>query len=334
MEFRDYYATLGVAKTASDDEIRKAYRKLARQYHPDLNPGDKDAEARFKAINEAHEVLGKKETRRKYDELGANWRAYETAGAEGAGPQAGGGWNPFGAPGGAGAGGRRRSRPMTAEEMRDLFGQDDPFSDFFHTFFGGAAGPQAGAGTRPGRQPMRGHDLEQPLELTLEEACAGAARRLAMSLDGANRTVDVRIPAGVKDGARVRVAGEGLPSSSGGQAGDLYLKVRIAPHRTFERRGDDLHTRVPMALTTAVLGGEATVRTLDGAEVRVKVPELTAPGRVFRLRGRGMPIVGRPDARGDLYAAAEITLPVRLSPEEREHYEALRTLTLDQEPHR
>ena len=325
MEFRDYYATLGVAKTASDDEIKRAYRKLARQYHPDLNPGDKTAEARFKEINEAHEVLGNTENRKKYDELGANWRAYESAARDG-GAQPGGAWSVhFGGPGGG------RSRPMTAEEMHDLFGQGDPFSDFFHTFFGGGFEAQGRRGARPGRRPQPGRDVEQPVELTLEEAYAGTARRLQMSFDGTSRAVEVRIPAGVKDGARVRATGEGLPSSSGGAAGDLYLKVRIAAHPAFERRGDDLHTRVPMPLTTAVLGGEATVRTLDGGGVRVKVPELTQPGRVFRLRGRGMPIVGRGDARGDLYAAAEVQLPKRLTPEAKAHFEALKALDLDQE---
>jgi len=325
MEFRDYYATLGVAKTASDEEIKRAYRKLARQYHPDLNPGDKAAEARFKEINEAHEVLGHKENRKKYDELGANWRAYESAARDG-GAQPGAGWSvPFGGPG------RGRSRPMTAEEMHDLFGQGDPFSDFFHTFFGGGFEAPGRTGARAERRPQPGRDVEQPVELTLEEAYAGTARRLQMSIDGTSRSVEVRIPAGVKDGARVRAAGEGLPSPSGGPAGDLYLKVRIAAHPTFERRGDDLHTRVPMPLTTAVLGGEATVRTLDGGSVRVKVPELTQPGRVFRLRGRGMPIVGRGEARGDLYAAAEVQLPKRLTPDAKAHFEALKALDLDQE---
>jgi DnaJ-class molecular chaperone len=324
MEFRDYYATLGVDRTASDDEIRKAYRKLARQYHPDLNPGDQASEARFKEINEAHEVLGKKENRKKYDELGANWRQQTPPdGAGGARP--GGGWSAhFGGEGG-------RSRPMSAEEMHDLFGQGDPFSDFFHTFFGGGGGAAAGAarGPRARRRPTPGRDVEQPVELTLEEAFHGTSRKLRLSADGADETIDVRIPAGVKDGARVRAAGKGLPSTSGGPAGDLYLRVRLLPHPSFERRGNDLHTRLPLPIATAVLGGEATVRTLDGADVRLKVPETTPAGRVFRLRGRGMPVVGKDDERGDLYAAADLRLPATLSPEARRHYEALQALDQD-----
>lgn len=319
MEFRDYYSTLGVAKTASDDDIKRAYRKLARQFHPDLNPGDKTAEARFKEINEAHEVLGNKANRKKYDELGANWRAYEQGAAPNAGAGAGpAGWNVhFG-------GGGRRGRTMTPEEMQDLFGQGDPFSDFFHTFFGGGFETRgSGGGSRPRRQAP-GRDVEQPVDLTLAEAFSGTTRRLAMQIDGTSRTVEVRIPAGVKDGARVRAAGEGLPSSSGGPAGDLYLKVRIAPHASFERRGDDLHTKAPMSLSTAVLGGETAVATLDGGTLRLKVPELTQPGRVFRVRGRGMPIVGRTD-RGDLYATADVTLPRTLTPEMRQLFEALRS---------
>jgi DnaJ-class molecular chaperone len=319
MEFRDYYATLGVKKDASDDEIKRAYRKLARKYHPDVNPGDAKAEARFKDINEANAVLSNPDSRRKYDELGADWRAYESAGP--AGRAAGGpgaGWSMHFGGGPAG-----RTRTMTPEEMQDLFGHGDPFSDFFHTFFGGAAGPG-----RPGRRtaPARGRDVEQPIELTLEEAFSGTSRRIAMTRDGQTRTVEVRIPAGVKDGARVRASGEGLPSSTGGAAGDLYLPVRLAPHPVFERRDNDLYARVPIDIPVAVLGGEAAVPTLGGSPVRLKVPELTRQGRVFRLRSHGMPILGRAGERGDLYATVDVRVPERLSPEARKHYEALLAL--------
>jgi curved DNA-binding protein len=323
MEFKDYYATLGVDKTTSDAEIKRAYRKLARQYHPDLNPGDKTAEAKFKEINEANEVLSDPEKRRKYDELGANWRMYDQAQRDGAQPGAPPGWSVnFG--GGSGGG---SYRTMTPEEMEELFGTDDPFSDFFHTFFGGAS-PGDGGGARSGRtrapRARRGHDLESTVDLTLEEAFTGTTRRLAMTRDGKERIVDVRIPAGVKDGARVRAAGEGTAGSAGGSSGDLFLNVRIRPHPRFERRGQDLHTRVPVPVTTAVLGGEMSVPTLAGSTLRLKVPELTANGRVFRLRGHGMPTVGKPDERGDLYATVDVQLPSSLSDEERKHYEALK----------
>jgi DnaJ-class molecular chaperone len=328
MEFKDYYSTLGVAKTATDKEIKQAYRKLARKHHPDVNPGDKSAEARFKELNEAYEVLGDPAKRRKYDELGANWRLYEQAGAgAGAGPNAGGGWNVnFG-----GGGGRGGFRTMTEDEMREMFGDGDPFSDFFHTFFGGggpmgAGGPAGGAdqARRASRARSRqGRDVEHELALGLEDAYHGATRRLAMSFDGQSRTVDVRIPPGVGDGSRVRVGGEGEKGTGGGQSGDLYLRIRLLPHPRFERKGRDLYTHVAVPLTTAVLGGEAEVTTLAGKPLRLKVPPTTQNGQVFRLKGHGMPLVGKPGEYGDLFATIDVELPRSMTPEQRTHFEAL-----------
>jgi DnaJ-class molecular chaperone len=316
MQFQDYYATLGVPKTASEADIKRAYRKLARKYHPDLNPGDKSAEARFKEVNEAHEVLGDPEKRRKYDELGANWRAYE----QGAPPPGQGGWTPY-----AGGPGGTSYRTMTPEEVQEMFGDADPFSDFFHTFFGGAAPTAGGARPRAAR-PRRGRDVEGRVDLTLEEAFTGTTRRLSMSQNGQTRNVEVRIPAGVKDGARVRAAGEGERGPEGGSPGDLFLGVHVRPHQRFDRKGQDLETRVQVPVTTAVLGGEVAVPTLSGSTLRLKIPELTRSGRVFRLRGHGMPEVGKPDERGDLFAVVDITMPAELTPDERRHYEALRAL--------
>jgi DnaJ-class molecular chaperone len=326
MEFKDYYQTLGVSKTASDKEIKQAYRKLARKHHPDVNPGDKTAEARFKEINEAYEVLGDPDKRKKYDELGANWRMYEQAQQQGAGfggganPFSGGAWNiNMGGPGGY--------RTMTEEEMHELFGNEDPFSDFFRTFFGGG-GPREGAGrARQGRAPrtQKGRDIEHEVELTLEEAYHGATRRISIKQGGHARSVDVRIPVGVKDGSRVRAAGEGESGSNGGASGDLYLRVRIRPHPVFERKGTDLHTTVAVPVTTAVLGGEAQVPTITGS-VRLKIPETTQSGQVFRLKGHGMPTVGKPDDRGDLYATVDVQLPRALSREQRSLYEGLAKL--------
>ena len=314
MDYKDYYAALGVQKTASDEEIKKAYRKLARTHHPDLNPGDKAAEARFKEINEANEVLGDKEKRRQYDELGANWRQYAQQ-AEAGGAR--GGWHP-------GAGGAQY-RTVSPEEMEDLFGGGGGgFSDFFQTFFSGEAGPRADS--RRGRQarPRRGSDVEALAELTLEEAFTGTTRRVAVPRDAGDRAVEVRIPAGIKDGARVRAAGEGAQAAGG--SGDLYLRVRVHPHPRFERRERDLHTRVAVPVTTAVLGGEVSVPTLSGSTLRLRIPELTQTGRIFRLRGHGMPAVGKPDERGDLYATVDVQIPQALNDEERRHYEALRGL--------
>jgi curved DNA-binding protein len=325
MEFKDYYQTLGVSKTSSDKEIKQAFRKLARKLHPDVNPGDKSAEARFKEINEAYEVLGDPDKRKKYDELGANWRLYEQAQQQGQpwpgspygdAPGQGGAWTINMGPGGY--------RTMTPEEMQELFGNEDPFSDFFRTFFGGGGGGREGARTRASRSPrtQKGRDIEHEVELTLEEAFHGTTRRMSIKQNGHTRSVDVRIPQGVKDGSRVRAAGEGESGSNGGAAGDLYLRVRIRPHAVFERKGDDLYTTIAVPVTTAVLGGEAQVPTVTGP-VRLKIPETTQSGQVFRLRGHGMPIVGKGDERGDLYATVDVQLPRSLTREQREHYEAL-----------
>ena len=328
MDFKDYYATLGVAKTASEKEIKQAYRKLARKHHPDVNPGDKSAESKFKSINEAYEVLGDPAKRKKYDELGANWRMYEQAGAgaPGGGPPPG--WNVnYGA--GPGSGGGGGFRTMTEEEMREMFGDSDPFSDFFHTFFGGAVGQEESArrtrGAR-GRGARRGRDVEQEIELGLDDVYRGVTRRLMFTLGGQNRSVDVRIPAGVGDGSRVRIAGEGEPGSGGAPNGDLYLRIRLTPHPTFERKGHDLYVRVSIPLTTAVLGGEATVQTIAGKSLRLKIPPTTQHGQMFRLKGHGMPVPGKTGEHGDLYATADVQLPRQLTPEQRSHFEALQKL--------
>jgi curved DNA-binding protein len=329
MEFKDYYQTLGVAKTASEKEIKQAYRKLARKFHPDVNPGDKGAEAKFKEINEANEVLGDPDKRKKYDELGANWRMYEQA-QQGGQPWPGGG-SPFDPSGQGGAwninmgGGPGGYRTMTEEEMQELFGDQDPFSDFFKTFFGGGGAREAGRARAGRARSQKGRDIEHPVDLTLEEAFHGATRRISIKQGGHARSVDVRIPPGVKDGSRVRAAGEGEAGANGGPSGDLYLRVQTRPHPVFERKGDDLHTTIGVPVTTAVLGGEAQVPTINGS-VRLKIPETTQSGQVFRLKGHGMPVVGKPETRGDLYATVDVQLPRSLTSEQREAYERLAKL--------
>src|SRR6266511_2740703 len=320
MEFKDYYATLGVSKNASDKEIKQAFRKLARKYHPDVNPGDKASEARFKEINEANEVLADPEKRKKYDELGANWRMYEQATQAG---QAGGAsplggqwaWN-------QGSGGFRQ---MSPEEVEAMFGDEEsPFSDFFRTFFGGEAEPRPRGGRARAPRNQKGRDVEHEIELSLQEALHGSVQRLSIQHDGQARNVEVRIPAGVTDGSRVRVSGEGGRGSGSGPSGDLFLRVRLRPEPGFERKGRDLYTKVRVPVTTAVLGGEVDVPTLGGKALRLKIPQNTQNNQVFRLRGHGLPAIGKPEDRGDLYATVDVALPQTLTEEARKHWEALK----------
>ena len=320
MEFRDYYATLGVAKTASEKEVKQAFRRLARKHHPDVNPGNSAAEAKFKEINEAYEVLGDAEKRRKYDELGANWKAYEQAQRQGFDPGAGGnpfgggGW-PFGggAQGGGQGGGYRQVSP---EEFQQMFGDGaNPFSDFFTTFFGGGQ-PDAGRGRARGRRHPAPQEHE--LAITLEEAVMGTTRRVTLNGGSGERSLEVRFPAGIRDGQKVRAASD---------AGDVFFRVRLAPHPRFETRGDhDLAMRVPVALPVAVIGGEVEVQPLVGARIRARVPPGTKHGAVLRLRGHGRPVLGQAGQRGDLLVTLELQVPTDLTPEERRHYEALAEL--------
>jgi curved DNA-binding protein len=324
VEFQDYYALLGVPKTASEKEIRSAYRKLARQLHPDVNPGNTEAEAKFKHINEAYEVLSDPEKRKKYDELGSRWKEYESwqraqtaaAAAGGQGQQQPFDWSDFGRQG-TPAGGRYDYRTVSPEDLQDLFGDDQPFSDFFGTFFGG--GPVGGSAGRRQPRPRSGADLEYPLEVTLEEAYRGATRTLELQLgDGQTRRLEVKIPSGVTNGSRIRVVGQGSPGRSGGRAGDLYLVTSVLPDPRFERHGDDLRTKVSAPLATMVLGGEVAVPTPDGRRLALKIPSGTQDGRVFRLRGQGMPHLRQPNQRGDLHAEVHARLPEQVSDRQRQ----------------
>jgi curved DNA-binding protein len=318
MDYKDYYKILGVAKTASSKEIKSAYRRLARKHHPDVNPGDKVAEARFKDINEAYEVLSDTEKRKLYDELGPRWQEYQQYGAD---PRTAGQYPSAQ----SGAGGRQRTqyRTMTEQEMHDLFGDDAPFSDFFYSIFG-----QQGAGRSPRQAARRGSDLEHEVEVTLEEAATGTQRVLQwQDQDGKTRRIEARIPAGVDDGSRVRLSGQGMPGSGDSAlAGDLYLVVRVLPHPLFERTGADVRVKCPVELTTAVLGGEVTVPTPRGTKLAVKIPAETQNNRVIRLRGQGMPVLGNLEKRGDLLVQVEAILPTHLSDEERALFERLAAL--------
>jgi curved DNA-binding protein len=317
MEFRDYYATLGVPKTASAKEIKQAFRRLARKHHPDVNPGSSGAETKFKELNEAYEVLGDPEKRRKYDELGANWKAYEQAQQAGYDPRGGGapfgGWSPAGgAPGGG-------YRTVSPEEFQEMFGEGaNPFSDFFTTFFGGSEADAGGARPRTRARRHAHPPQEHELPISLEEAFAGTTRKVTLTGPDGERSLEVRFPAGIREGQKVR-------APSGG--GDVFFRVRLTPHPRFEARGDhDLATRVPIAIPVAVLGGEVEVTPLVGTRVRARVPAGTRHGAVLRLRGHGRPVLGKAGERGDLLVTLEIQVPTELTPEERAHYEALAAL--------
>ena len=316
MEFQDYYAVLGVKRDATEKEIRAAFRKLARKHHPDVNPGNSEAEEKFKQINEAYEVLSDSEKRQKYDAMGSRWREYERTQATPGGAQG----QPFNwsAYAGGNGGSRREYRTAGGEDFADMFGDQSGFSDFFETFFSGVGTtpPQGGRRTSGTR---RGRDLEHRLEVTLAEAYSGAERLLTMQTpDGTETRLRVKIPPGVRDGSRIRLAGKGARGQNGGPSGDSYLVVSVRPERRFERKGDDLVTRLQAPLTTMLLGGQVRVPKPDGKELALKIPEGTQDGRVFRLSHQGMPRLEDPKRRGDLQVEVHALLPERLTQRQRD----------------
>jgi len=330
MAEKDYYNILGVSRNASEKEIKQAFRRLARKYHPDVNPGDKSAEERFKQISEAYEVLSDKDKRKKYDQFGNQWQYADQF---------------------AKAGGR--GTPFQDFDFGDLFGGGART----YSFSGGGLdslfdemlrGGRAGTYTRR-TQSRRGRDIEHPVEVTLEEAFTGTSRILSLQSEEPCSTchgtgqiqnipcsvcrglgavpqmkrLETKIPPGVKTGSRVRIAGKG-GQGYGGARGDLYLMITVKPHQLFERQGDDLHVNVDVPLTTAVLGGEVKVPTLRG-RLELKIPPETQNGRVFRLAGQGMPHL-RKTSRGDLKARVNLVLPTNLSQEEKELFKKLNQL--------
>ncbi len=303
MEYKNYYEILGVGRQASHGEIKKAYRRLALQYHPDRNPNNKDAEDKFKEANEAYQVLSDPEKRAHYDRLGADYSRWQRQGAPG-----GFNWGQWtsGQPGGV--------HVEYSGNAEDLFGEMGGFSDFFQQIFGGMGGAQSGGRRgRAARQPA----YEQPVTVSLEEAFRGGTR--LMQLDG--RRLEVKIPAGARSGTKIRMAGAG-PAGRGGQPSDIYLVIDVADDPRFTREGDDLHTEVEIDLYTAVLGGETRVPTLDG-QVMLTVPAGTQPGQSIRLKGRGMPQLKNNKMRGDLYAKIKVRLPKNLTNEQRRLFEEL-----------
>jgi molecular chaperone DnaJ len=334
MAGKDYYAILGVSRTASEKEIKSAYRRLARLHHPDVNPGNKTAEQKFKEINEAHEVLSDPEKRKKYDQYGDNWQHGDQM-AEAARQQQGqgGGWNFTQGEGGS------QSYSFEGGDLEGIFGD--------------MLGGRGGGSTFRSRsaRPRRGEDLEYSVEVSLEEAFNGTLRSLSMQsevacgncqgsgrvgrqvcpvCEGSGRVpqvkrLEVKIPAGVDNGSRVRIAGKGQPGTLGGPSGDLYLIISVQPHSLFERKDDDLYVNVNIPLITAILGGEVQVPTLRGTKLALKIPSETQNERVFRLAGQGMPHIGQ-TTRGDLLATLKVILPTDLTTPEKELFKKLQEL--------
>jgi DnaJ-class molecular chaperone len=329
MDYKDYYKVLGVAKEATTDEIKKTFRKLARKYHPDVNPGDKKAEEKFKEINEAYEVLSDPEKRKKYDTLGPNWQ-------EQFGPQ----FNR-----------RTYTNPANAYRTSPLdFDSNSGFSDFFEALFGRSNAGGGGASTR-GQETFRkrvGDNIEQPVEVTIQEAYLGATRtfniqstevcpvcrgtgdvsgRACVNCSGQGmltnvKRLQVKIPAGVDAGSKIRVAGEGQPGIGGGPRGDLYLVISVKADAQYERKGEDLYTDVEVELVTAMLGGEVPVPLPDGRKLVLTIPPETQNGRLFRLSGKGMPRL-RGEGSGTLFARLKVVLPMNLTSEEKGLFEQL-----------
>ena len=298
----DYYSVLGVPRSASDKDIRDAFRKLARQYHPDVNPGNAEAEERFKQISSAHEVLSDPETRAAYDKYGDNWRNADQI-EEQMRRRSAGGFGPGGGPGGG----------FQRVEF-DLGGGGGGLGGLFDGIFGRSSAPPA---------RTRGEDVERPVRVSLEEAYHGASRTIELREGvGEPRHIEVDIPVGIADGARVRVRGKGGPGRGGGAPGDLFLRVSVSSHPRFERRDDDLHVEVDVPVADAALGGEAEVPTLKGRTLALRIPAETQGGRVFRLAGQGMPRAG--GGHGDLLARVRLRLPEPLDDGQRALFEQLR----------
>ncbi len=315
MDYKDYYQTLGVEPNAPAEQIKKAYRKLARQHHPDLNPSDAAAEQKFKDANEANEVLSDPEKRQKYDQLRADYQRYQQAGGAGSGRGAGAGadgfdWRQYAPPGAGGGFGGGSS----------TFEDDGDFSDFFGSLFGGMGGG-AGAGSGRTARPGAGADYQAELELTLAEAYQGGPRTITVQ----GRNLRLTIRPGVADGQTIRLRGQGGPGRHGGPAGSLLITLRLAPDPRFARTGDDLTQDVPVPLYRAVLGGEQTVDTLGGP-VKITLQPETTNGSRLRLRGKGFPVYGETGKFGDLYLRLTAELPTRLSDEERQLFQQLAQL--------
>jgi curved DNA-binding protein len=299
MNYKDYYKILGVGKTASADEIKKAFRKLAVKYHPDKNPGDKQAEEKFKEVNEANEVLGDPEKRKKYDELGENWQQYQQKGNR----QEDFDWSQW----------QNSGRGQQQYSYSEGFGDEGGFSDFFESVFGGRFGGGQSA------RAQKGSDYRAEAEISLEEAYNGTTR--LMEVNG--EKLQMKFKPGTKDGQTLRIKGKGGHGYNTGERGDIYVTIHIPPHPHFDRKENDLYCEAPIELYTAILGGKATIRTMKGM-IKTDIPAETENGKVLRLKGMGMPVYGQENKFGDLYAKVKVILPKGLSQEEIELFQQLK----------
>lgn len=310
MEYKDYYQILDIDPNTVQEEIEKAYRKLARRYHPDVNPGDHSAAQQFREINEAREVLMHPHAKEKYDRLSASWTVQQQAETTGEFD-----WRPW-----VSEQYKTESAPIDLNDILNRInhnGQERNHSDFYEVIFAGMPPAQDQADSTP----QRGQDYHQQIEINLEEAFTGATRVLRVN----ERRLEVKIPKGAQTGTKVRVRAEGSEGLNGGPKGDLYLEIKVAPDPLFNRIGDDLHIELPVDVYSAVLGGEAIVPTLRG-KIKLKIPPETQSSRTFRIKGQGMPNIKNPDQRGDLYAKVMITVPENLTELEIELFEELADL--------
>lgn len=327
MDFIDYYKVLGVSKDATADQIKAAYRKLARKHHPDLNPNDKEANKKFQHINEANEVLSDPEKRKKYDQYGKDWqhaeafeKAQQEAGARGGRSRgAGQGFGGFGGGAQGFAGGAGGFGNFGTEGGEWHSSDDSGFSDFFESLFGRAGGGAKGG--QGGQTKFRGQDYQAELEISLADAATTHQR--VLTIDGKN--IRITIPAGVENGQVIKLKGHGAPGVNGGPAGDLYITFSIADDARWTREGNDLHMKAHLDLYTAVLGGDLTVDTLTG-KVKLKIKPDTPNGNVVRLKGKGFPIYKQEGQAGDLYVTLEVKLPTNLTEKEKELFKQLQAL--------
>lgn len=312
MEFKDYYKVLGVSKTASQDEIKKAYRKLAQQYHPDINKDNPDAENKFKDISEAYEVLKDEEKRRKYDNLGSTYNRHRQSGGQSHDFN----WSDWFEQS------QRNKGKRAYQTVGDFFSQGGGLSEFFERIFGSGFSSKGFTGQGGFRRtPMRGEDLQAEVDISLEEAFKGTQKKITIN----NETIELKIKPGIRDGQELKISQRGAVGRSGGARGDLLLKIHVKEHKNVKRDENDLYVEAEIDMFSAILGGQSKINTFGG-KLKLTIPEGSQPGKTLKLKGQGMPIYNEPDKRGDLYITLKVKLPENLTNKEKELLEEFRKL--------